>query len=464
MDAAVSVAENLSSPAAEWAVVSSMITDPATIGEVVGTQLAAEDFIRTDARVLYEATVENYFADLPVEALTIAEKTRIVLAKLWEVQEPAVADTLLSRLDERDYGGTVIEHAAIVKRHGTARQLLNVADRARTSLGEGKLSPEEIASNLSTEALAVTSGSVRRTELLDWMATGTEYVKYLARLRLAKEKGIELAVYTGIEAIDNYTKGVSPGELCFLVGSAGSGKSTVAWRAAEGFAARQMFKIAPHRIGTLVVSMEMGNISSTGRLVQSITEIDGTRLREGDISDQEYKQVLREWKARDGLPIYFNYSSNFRLSQLRALIVEGIRRYNVGFVVLDHFRQIDTDKYIRDANDRDEAKVRFLKENLAKDLGIAVLCIAHTIKIQRTREGASARPVMDDLRGSGTIGANADFVGFLYRPGVNLDEEEKMALSIQDTDAELIWRKARHTEHGTAYLGIDHSRMLIWPR
>ncbi len=458
------IAENLSSPAAEWAIVASMLSDPAIVGEVVGTQLAAEDFIKPDASGLYATVVEAYFADQSVEPLVVAEKMRWVLSKLWKVKEAEVGDELLTRLKDRDYGTGVIEHAGIVKRLSTARKLLSVADRARTALGEGKLTPGEIASKMSTEALEVTSGTVKRTELLDWMGTGTEYVKYLSRLRLAKEKGIELAVYTGLDCIDNYTAGIGPGELCFLAGAAGSGKSTLSWKASEGFAARQMSKRPEHRIATLVISMEMGVTSSSGRLVQSITGIDGTRLREGNINDHEYRLILREWKARDGLPIYFNFASNFRLSQLRALIVEGIRRYNVGFVVLDHFRQIDTDKYIRDANDRDEAKVRFLKESLAKDLGIAVLCIAHTIKIGRTNEGAAARPRMDDLRGSGTIAANADFVGFLYKPGVNLDDSEQIALGIQDTDAELIWRKARHTQDGIAYLGIDHSRMNVWVR
>jgi replicative DNA helicase len=460
----MNVAENLSSPAAEWSVVANMLTDPNTVGEVVGTQLAAEDFTKADSRGIYEVIVERYFADQSVEPLVVADRLQWVLASLWKVKEAQVGDEFLKRLKERDYGHGVVEHAGIVKRLSTARQLLLVADRARSQLGEGKLNPEEIASSMSTEALAVTSGSVRRTELLNWMETGTEYVKYLARLRLAKEKGIELAVYTGLPCIDNFTGGIGPGELCFLAGAAGAGKSTLSWKASEGFAARQMPKAPDHRIATLVVSMEMGSTSSSGRLVQSITEIDGTRLREGNITDQEYKQILREWKARDGLPIYFNYSSNFRLSQLRALIVEGIRRYNVGFVVLDHFRQIDTDKYIRDANDRDEEKVRFLKEGLAKDLGIAVMCLAHTIKIGRANEGAAARPRLDDLRGSGTIAANADFVGFLYKPGENLDEDEKSNLGIEETDAELIWSKSRHTGKGIAYLGIDHSRMLVWPR
>lgn len=457
-------AENLSNPAAEWSVTAAMLSNPTIVAEIVGSQLAADDFIRPDAKLLYATIVEAYFADSVVEPLTVAERIKGALAKEWGCDEPKVADELLTRLSDRDYGKAVMDHAAIIRQLSTARRLLSVANAAAQSINEGKRTAEEIAGTMSTEALAVTSGMVARTELLDWMGTGTEYVKHLQRLRLAKEKGIELAVMSGLDCIDNYTYGICPGELCILAGPAGSGKSIVGWKAAEGFAARQMKKPHEHRIGALVISLEMGLIPSSTRLAQSITGIDGTRLRIGEISDKEYQHLLREWRARDGLPIYFNYASNFRLSQLRALIVEGIRKFNIGFVVLDHFRQIDTDRYVKDALDRDEAKIRFIKEALSKDLGIAVLCICHTIKTQRTSDGGTARPRMDDLRGSGTIAANADFIGLIHRPGANLDYEERMAANIGDNDGELLWVKSRHSADGVAYLSIDAEAMTVRAR
>lgn len=453
----------ITNPAAEWSIVATIVADSSLVAEVVGTQLAAEDFIRADCKLLYATAVEMFYGDRTVEPLTVAERAKGVLSGIWEIPEQDVAGALLDRVREREPGSGLMEHVAIVRRLSTARKLLSVASVAIDAIGDGQQTPEEIASTLSTEALAITSGTVARSELLDWMDAGTEYAKYLARLRLAKERGIELSVYTGSPWIDNYTKGIAPTELCFIAGAPGTGKSVLAWKGAEGFAARQMRKPVEHRVATLIVSMEMGLVPSSTRLAQAISGVDGMRLREGDISDGEYRTILREWKARDGLPIHFNYASNFRLSQLRALVVEAIRRHNVGFVVIDHFRQLDPDKPIRDANDRDEVKVRFLKESIAKDLNVAVLCLAHTIKIGRA-EGVQARPRMDDLRGSGTIAANADFIGLLYRPAEKLSEDERIALNVSETDAELIWAKARHTAHGTAYFSMDPAMMSLWSR
>jgi len=452
-------AEALSNPEAEWAVSATLVQKPGVIAEIVGTGLEARDFLRGDARALYGTTVESFYADLPVEPLTIAERLRQDFASLWKIPEQRVGTALVERISRRDMSANVLEHAAIIKRLSTARQLLGVIDGAVAAIGEGHQTPEQVAATMSTEALALTSGTIRRAELFSWMDTGTAYAKYLRRQRIARRQGIELAVYTGFPFIDKYTRGIAPTELCVIAGAPGVGKSVLGWKAAEGFASRQMSKPQQHRVATLVVSMEMGLIPSSTRLAQSITHIDGMRLREGQVSDREYQHVLREWKARDGLPIFFNYASSFRLSQLRALIVEAIRRHNVGFVVLDHFRQIDTDKPIRDPNDRDEIKVRFLKEAICKDLNIAMLCLAHTSKFGRANEGNPA-PKLADLRGSGQIAANADFVGLMHKPAKNASEVE-LAMGLQDEDAELHWAKARHTVEGPVQFVFQPSTMTI---
>lgn len=458
------MSDHLHNPAAEWNIVATILTDPTVVAEVVGGALAAEDFQRDDARALYASAVERFYADKPVEPLSVAEPLRPMLAKLWKIKESEVGDAILAKVRERDFTANVREHAEIVKRLSTGRKLMAVAQQAVTALGEGQRTPEEVAGAMSADALAITSGTTARSELMDWMDTGREYMRYLARLRLAREKGIELAVYTGFNFIDEYTKGIAPTELCFIAGAPGVGKSVLAWRAAEGFASRQMVKPEEHRVGTLILSMEMGLVPSSTRLAQSIASLDGMRLREGDITNEEYNRVLREWQARDGLPLYFNYASNFRLSQLRALVVEAIRRHNVGFVVIDHFRQLDPDRYIKDANTEDEVKARFLKEAIAKDLNMAVLCLGHTIKIGRGAEGQAARPRLSDLRGSGQISANADFVGFMHQPGKNLSDDERMALGISESDAELIWEKARHTADGTAHFTFKPAQMYVGPR
>lgn len=452
--------------AAEWSVLSHMLTTPPLIGEVIGVPLAQEDFSQPDTRLLYATTVQRYYANQPVDPLIIGELSRDELAGYWQADPSSVGQLLVRRAREGQVSGTVLEHAAIVKRLSTGRKLMDACYHALTAIGDGSLTPEEIGDALSTEALQVTSGSIKRSEILDWMTVGSDYVKQLQRIIKAKQMGIEIGVYTGLPFIDDWTTGIGPGELCFLAGEPGVGKTALAWAAAMGFASRQVQREPEQRVGTLLLSMEMNLYSSTARMVSMLTGIDGTLLREGKIGAHEYRRILTEWKNRENLPMYFNFASNFRLSQMRALIAEAIRRANVGFIVIDHFRMIDTDRRYTNPNQEDEAKVRFIKENIAKDLNVAVMCLAHTIKVGRGQGGESPKPRLSDLRGSGQVAAHADFVAMAWNPGAYMSDDARdlMDAGPEEGDMELLWVKNRFGSPSSAEYRFDAPKMRVTPR
>jgi replicative DNA helicase len=229
-----------------------------------------------------------------------------------------------------------------------------------------------------------------------------------------------------------------------------------------GFAERQLRR-RPKHTSALVLSMEMSLYASFLRTVQALTGIDGVRLREGDFSDAEYQRVLREWKVREDVPIYYNFASNFRLSQMRALIAEGIRRHNVGFVVIDHFRMIDPDQRYTNMNDADEAKVRFIKEGIAKDLNVAVMVLAHTSKIRERATGEQMRPRLSDLRGSGMISAFADQVALLWNPYKYATEDERLKRGLLPSMMDIDWSKNRFGTATVDHYVFDAATMRVRP-
>jgi replicative DNA helicase len=232
--------------------------------------------------------------------------------------------------------------------------------------------------------------------------------------------------------------------------------SAVSQIAAENFARRQM-KV-DKKISTLILSLEMGEEPNSTRLAQRVGGIEGDRLREGTISDQELFNTARAWAHDQDMPLHINHASLLRESQMRALVADEVRRNNVGLLIIDHFRMIEPDNPSLSRLDADDQIVKFLKMGLAKDLNLAVVCLAHTVKgIERMDK----RPRLSDLRGSGAIAAFADFVSFVFRPWPYATDTERDSDHVKKTDAEMIWAKSRHSSEGTGEFFMNLAQMHV---
>lgn len=437
-----------------------MAAGPKTAGEVIGTLLAQEHFYAPAHASLYEAIYENYYADLPVDALTIGEKASKRLAGLWSCSEnDAIVRVRDMAIAQTTFRGDPIDHARVVKRHADFRGLLDLTTAVQSEVGKEERDPEEIAAILSERAMKIATSQLLTHELLSFGDLGRRYLQHARLLADARRRGIELGAYFGMSFLDNYLRGLKPTEMMICAGEPGAGKSAVIWEGTRRFAERQMKKPEDKRVGALILSLEMGEEQSNLRLAQSIAHIDGGKLREGDIVAGDFTQITYQWGRRKHLPLWFNFASSLRTSQMRALIVEAIRRHNVGLVVIDHFRYFDLDRRLRNPNDEDEEKARFLANSIAKDLNVAVICIAHTTKgIENTPD---RRPNLSHLRGSGQVAAHADFVAFVYRPYAYAEDDDKASGAIAETDAEMIWRKNRHGLDGIAPFYFEPSKMAI---
>lgn len=426
---------------AERSVIGQMLSGGTkTSGEVIGTQLKPEDFYTPVHQILYDAINESYFGDEPIDPLSVGEKVSKRLAQHWSTDEND-AIVRVRDLATQPFSGSVLDHSKVVKIHSDYRHLLALSASIVKEVGDEKRGPEEIAGIVSHQAMRIATASLLTHDLISLGDLGRNYVQQAAQLKKAQEEGIELGAYFGLNFLDEYMKGLQPTELMICAGEPGVGKSAVMWKAGLQFAQRQ-FQQETGRVGALILSLEMGEGPSNVRLAQTIAQVEGGVLREGKFSKEQMAKITNEWARRKDIPLWFNFASHMRASQIRALVVEAIRRHNVGLVIIDHFRYFDLDEKLSNRTDEDEEKARFLKESIAKDLNCAVICIAHTTK--GIENQLDRRPTLSNLRGSGQVAAHADFVGFVYRPHMYATDEEKTTGAISEDDAEFLWRKNRH--------------------
>jgi replicative DNA helicase len=455
-EAPVTVPHN---PEVEAALIGRLLERPALTSQVVGTLLEPRHFYSAAHRLLYATIVEAFFADEDIDAMVIGETNAKKLGKMWQVDDATAVKRVLAMRGLSGHGSNAATTAALVRRDSDYRDLLLLADEIRELVSAEAEEPDEIAGVLGQRALAITTSNVAATqELTPLIDVGRQFVRDVQMRQAAREQGVELGAYFGLNAIDDYAHGLQGGELLICGGEPGVGKSAVWWKGALNFAERQMGRDENVRVGALILSLEMSPTPSAARFASMIAGLQGTDVREGRVSPDQLQTVVKEFRRREKVPLWVNHAPTLRASQLRALIAEAIRRHNVGLVVLDHFRMWDLDRRLANKNDEDEEKVRFLKEQIASAMNIALVCLAHTRKPDPSSNG---RPKMSDLRGSYQVAAHADFVSFIYRPAMYATEAQMERGDVVDTQAEMIWSKNRHGNPGTREFHFNPSQMFI---
>ena len=447
-------------PDAERSVLGQMMSKgDRLVGEIIGTQLHPGDFYSAAHRAIYEKIYENYYAGEPVDPIVVGEACSKRLQQLWGVDDEGEVITRVKSIAMASPTGNTIDHAKIIKRDADGRQLLQVAAEIESNVEGGEKTPQEIGAHVSQLAMQVATNTLLTKDILSFGDLGRRYIREAEKEMLARQQGVELGVRFGLKFIDDWTRGIRPTEFWIIGGEPGAGKSAVAWNAAMRFAERQARHPKGRQVSAFIASLEMGEMDSELRIAQSLTKISGAKLREARQSKQDLQEIIKAWGRRKDIPCYFNFASTMRASQLRALIVEAIRRHNAGLIVIDHFRYFDLDRRLRDPTQEDEEKARFLKEDIAKDLNVAVICLAHTTKA--IESASDRRPTLSHLRGSGLVAAHADFVSFVYRPYMYASESAKNNGRVYDTDAEMIFRKNRHGVDGISPFFFEPHTMTV---
>jgi replicative DNA helicase len=427
------------------------------VAEVATAGLEPPHFFVPAFAALYRETLQAFWADKPIDPLAIAASCSKTLARSWECSESEAIAQVIELADNRR-PSSAIDLATGVRRKADQRRLLELAADIERRVLVADEAPDEIAGAVSELAMKVATANVAEQELYTFEQLGQEFVQEMRTLMAARQQGVEIGVYTGLPFIDRYTRGLRPGEMWILAGEPGTGKSSIAFEAAKRFAERQMKKPHEKRVGVLVASLEMGKSPSNVRLAQSLTHLDGGAMREARIEQPELAQIIEEWGRNKHLPIVFNFASHLRMSQLRAVTAEAIRKHHIGLVVIDHFKDLSPDFRIVNAVEADEEKINYLRR-MAKDMDIAIIVLAHTTKAIEGRDGG--RPNLSDLRGSGQVAGRADFVSFVYRPYDHASAADLAEGNVDRTAAEMIWRKNRWSLTGTADFKFDGSTMTI---
>ena len=418
---------------AEEAVLGAVLVNPEAYYDVASF-LSPDDFFLHRNRWVWEAFNRLHDQRQPTDILTVSEELERQ-GHLEEAGGPAYLAALISNvptsLHAEAYGRMVEESA-------TRRRLLAAANQIAKLAYQNETLVEEVV-NESEKAIFGVSERRHTHQLQPIRSVLSDYydrIDYLARHR-----DETIGVPTGFIDLDRLLGGMQPSDLLIIAGRPGQGKSGFCLSAAKN--ASQL-----HKKHVAVFSLEMSNDQVVQRLIAQETGIDSQRLRLGDIHDEEWPLFTQAVSALGETYIYLDDTPAITPMQLRTKCRRLHMEIHLDLVIVDYVQLMTGDSRI----DNRVQEVSYITRNLkvlARELNVPVLAAAQLSRAVEQR--SDKRPVLSDLRESGSLEQDADVVLFIYRP----DQYETDTL--KQNLAEIIVAKHRNGPVGSVELVFRRS-------
>ncbi len=383
---------------AEEAVLGAVLVNPEAYYDVAQF-LAADDFYLHRNRWVWESFTSLHDQRLPIDLLTVSEELDRQ-GRLAEIGGPAYLTGLLNSVPTSLHAeayGHLVEHTA------TRRRLLEAANQVARLAYQTETMIEEVVNDAEKAIFAVSERRLTHElqPIKQVLSSYYDRVDYLARHR-----DETVGVPTGFIDLDRLLGGMQPSDLLIIAGRPGQGKSGFCLSAAKN--AAQI-----HKKHVALFSLEMSNEQLAQRLIAQETAIDSQRLRLGEIRDEEWPLFTQAVSALSGTQIYLDDTPAITPLQLRTKCRRLHMEVGLDLVIVDYLQLMTGDARM----DNRVQEVSYISRNLkvlARELRVPVLAAAQLSRAVEQR--TDKRPVMSDLRESGSLEQDADVVMFIYRP------------------------------------------------
>ena len=383
--------------AAEQCVLGGMLLSKDAISDVIET-IRPQDHYRPAHQVIHEAILDMYGRGEPVDAITVADE----LTKRGDI----------TRVGDRPYLHTLIAtvptaanagfYARIVRERAILRRLVEAGTRIVQFGYAGDADADELVDRAQAEVYAVTD---RRTtedyhSLSEIMPGALDEIE-----AIGSRGGVLTGVPTGFSDLDALTNGLHPGQMIVIAARPAVGKSTLALDFARAAAIK-------HGMATVVFSLEMGRNEITMRLLSAEARVPMHTMRTGQMNDDDWARLARRMSEVADAPLFIDDSPNMSLMEIRAKCRRLKQRHDLKLVIIDYLQLMSTPGKVESRQQEVSAMSRSLKL-LAKELEVPVVALSQLNRGPEQRQ--DKKPMLSDLRESGSIEQDADVVILLHR-------------------------------------------------
>lgn len=385
---------------AEQSILGAMLVYPSLVRMAIDQDLHAEEFYVEAHQRIYRCMMDLADSGQSVDITTL-------ITRLNDTEQLALAggaDYVIKLSDSAVSSANGIFYIDIIKERYHLRRLIETAEQIAEEGFDTGSSLDEVLDHAEKEILEVTR-SRRASEFQSSKEVVSRVIKELVTLR--ESDNHITGVRTGYQDLDRMTNGFQRGDLIILAARPAMGKTALALNLGMYTALRNPGAVA-------FFSLEMPADSLMKRLLSAKSQVEGNKLRGGNITDEELNCLNEAGNELGAAKIFIDDSASIKVSQIFSKCRKLMSEHGLSLIVIDYLQLISGSG--RNSGDNRQQEVSEISRNLkilAKEMNCPVIALSQLSRSVEQRN--DKQPMLSDLRESGAIEQDADIVMFLYR-------------------------------------------------
>lgn len=393
---------------AEQSVIGAMLIDKSAIAQVL-EKLKEDDFYRDGHRTIYKAVQEMFSKDIAVDLVTLLE-----YLKTTDMLDKAGGVTYISELSASvPTTANLGAYIRIVEEKSTLRRLI----KASTAIIEESYSGGKDVEKVIDSAQKKIFDIAEKKDSKEYEALSNVLERgFLEIERLFNNKGEITGVGSGIKALDEKTSGFQKGDMVLIAARPSMGKTTFSLNIAENAALKEGKSV-------VVFSLEMSKEQLAYKLLCSQASVDMLKLRTGNLEDEDWERIAMATGPLSKAKIYIDDTAGMSIMEMRSKCRKIKMEHGIDMILIDYL-QLMSGSSGSDNRQQEVSEISRGIKALAKEMECPIIALSQLSRAPEQR--ADHRPMLSDLRESGSIEQDADVVMFLYRDEYyNKESEEK---------------------------------------
>ena len=414
---------------AEQSVVGAMLMDKDAI-TTAGEIISGDDFYQASYGVIFDSMIELFNEGKPVDLITLQER----LKEKDVPAEIASLEFVRDLVTAVPTSANVKYYAQIVADKSVMRKMIKLNEEIENMCYAGKEPLESIMEQTEKSMFQL----LQRRTTGEYVPIKQVVLNALDKIEKAsKSKGTVTGIPTGFIDLDYKLSGFQPSDFILIAARPSMGKTAFVLNIAHHLAVMKHIPVG-------FFSLEMSKEQLASRILAVDAMVDSKSMKVGDLSDDDWDKVIESTEAVANSPLYIEENSSVTISELRSIARKWKQNYGVQVIMIDYLQLMSPSRAV-ESRQQFIAEVSRALKNLAKELKIPIIALSQLSRAVDARP--DHKPVLSDLRESGSIEQDADVVMFIYR-----DEYYNPETTTKPQTAEIIIAKQRSGETGSVDL------------